>query len=130
MHEPVMEGAEPGAVVERCRTAERPPVDVVKIDAATPALRERALPTLFEPRGPALRGRPLPGRPADVEHLALRTEDDWKDFGVTGEPAGGLRGGHNPGLERNPLRAQPVFEDFRGDRHHHADRRAGEARLV
>src|SRR4051812_5324938 len=128
--EPVMERAEPGAVVERGGATEGPPSDVVELDAAAPALGERASAGLFEPGGAALGGGPLPGGSADVEDFTLRPEHDRDDLGVTREPTGGVRADLHPGRHRQPRLAQPAFEHVERHGDHPPDGCPAEARLL
>jgi len=91
--EPVVEGAEPGGVVEDGLAAVGPPDDVVGFGGWAAAAAERAPAVLFDPGGAFDGvGEAALGFVRDVEDGAVAAEDGGQEFGVAGESAHGVGG--------------------------------------
>src|SRR4051812_45101846 len=88
VYQPVVEGAEPGGVVQAGAAAVGPPDDVVQLDDLAPAVRVGATATVTQPGAAADGGGERAGEPADVEQLTVRAEHGRDDLGVAGQPPG------------------------------------------
>src|SRR4051794_31363700 len=101
--EPVVEGAQPGAVVDAGDAPVSPMVQVVELAGWSSAVGVGAAVAVADAGGADLGGGPDPAGAADVEDLACAAEDGGQDLGVAGEPPRRLGGDPQPGLQRRPL---------------------------
>src|SRR3954452_11952038 len=89
VHEPVVERAQPGGVVEGGGAAVSSPPDVVQLDDVAAAVGERAASTVAQVGGAALGDGELAVGLADVEDVPVAAEHDRDDLRVAREPPRG-----------------------------------------
>src|SRR3954447_21087116 len=80
VEEPVVEGAEPAAVVDAGRPAVGPVVEVVELAGGSAAVGVGAAVVVADAGGADLGGGPDPGGAADVEERAGASEDGGQDL--------------------------------------------------
>ena len=95
--EPVVEGAEPGGVVEGRQSAFGPPDDVVAVGGWSAAAFEGASAVLFDPGGAAYGVREAAVVLAEVEDLGVAAEHGGDDAGGAGDASGGGGADGRPG---------------------------------
>src|SRR4051794_39761981 len=110
MGEVVVEGAEPGGVVEAAGAASGAPNDVVELDHGGAAVGERAPAAVAGVGGAAGGDVELAAGLADFDDLTVGAEHDRDDLRVAGEPAGGRGGDGRAVRQAQPLVLQLVLQ--------------------
>src|SRR4051795_6596580 len=108
--EVVVEGAEPGGVVEASGAASGAPYDVVELDDGGAAVGERAPSAVAGVGGAAGGDVELAAGLADLDDLPVGAEHDRDDLRVAREPPGGRGGDGRAVGEAQPLLLQLVFQ--------------------